>query len=52
MFFVYARIGLVTTITGLVLAHTMLALPYVLIAVLAGLRNFDMQQEMVARSLG
>jgi putative spermidine/putrescine transport system permease protein len=52
VFFVYARVGLVTTITGLVLAHTMLALPYVLIAVLAGLRNFDMQQEMVARSLG
>jgi putative spermidine/putrescine transport system permease protein len=52
VFFIYARIGLVTTITGLVLAHVMLALPYVLIAVLAGLRNFDMSQEMVARSLG
>jgi putative spermidine/putrescine transport system permease protein len=52
VFFIYARIGLVTTITGLVLAHVMLALPYVIIAVLAGLRNFDMSQEMVARSLG
>ncbi|MHC8287004.1 ABC transporter permease [Pseudomonas sp. XS1P51] len=52
VFFVYARIGLVSSIIGLILAHIMLALPYVIIALLAGLRNFDMSQEMVARSLG
>jgi putative spermidine/putrescine transport system permease protein len=52
VFFVYARVGLVSSLTGLVLAHIMLALPYVIIALLAGLRNFDMSQEMVARSLG
>ncbi|MEW3673794.1 ABC transporter permease subunit, partial [Pseudomonas aeruginosa] len=52
VFFVYARVGLISTLTGLVLAHIMLALPYVIIALLAGLRNFDMSQEMVARSLG
>ncbi|MCC7275683.1 MAG: ABC transporter permease [Alphaproteobacteria bacterium] len=52
IFFVYAKIGLITTIAGLVLAHVMLALPYVLVATLAGLRSFDMTQEMVARSLG
>ena len=52
VFFVYARVGLISTMTGLVLAHIMLALPYVIIALLAGLRNFDMSQEMVARSLG
>jgi putative spermidine/putrescine transport system permease protein len=52
VFFVYARIGLISTMTGLILAHIMLALPYVIIALLAGLRNFDMSQEMVARSLG
>lgn len=52
VFFVYARIGLISTLTGLILAHIMLALPYVIIALLAGLRNFDMSQEMVARSLG
>ena len=44
--------GLISSLTGLVLAHIMLALPYVIIALLAGLRNFDMSQEMVARSLG
>ncbi|MBF8747055.1 ABC transporter permease [Pseudomonas putida] len=52
VFFVYARVGLVSSLIGLVLAHIMLALPYVIIALLAGLRNFDMSQEMVARSLG
>jgi putative spermidine/putrescine transport system permease protein len=52
VFFVYARVGLVSSLLGLVLAHIMLALPYVIIALLAGLRNFDMSQEMVARSLG
>ncbi|HEY0286099.1 MAG TPA: ABC transporter permease, partial [Pseudomonas sp.] len=48
VFFVYARVGLISTMTGLILAHIMLALPYVIIALLAGLRNFDMSQEMVA----
>ncbi|GGJ93320.1 ABC transporter permease [Pseudomonas matsuisoli] len=52
VFFVYARVGMISTLLGLVFAHIMLALPYVIIAVLAGLRNFDMTQEMVARSLG
>lgn len=52
VFFVYARLSMISTLAGLVLAHVMLALPYVIIAVLAGLRNFDMTQEMVARSLG
>jgi putative spermidine/putrescine transport system permease protein len=52
IFFVYARIGLLNTIGGLVLAHVMLALPYVVIAALSGLRTFDMTQEMVAQSLG
>jgi putative spermidine/putrescine transport system permease protein len=52
IFFVYARIGLVATMSGLVLANVMLGLPYVVISVVAGLRSFDVTQEMVARSLG
>ena len=52
IFFVYARIGLIATVTGLVLANIMLGLPYVVISVVAGLQSFDMTQEMVARSLG
>lgn len=52
VFFLYAKIGLNNTLTGLVLAHSILAIPFVLITVTAGLRTFDMNQEMVARSLG
>lgn len=52
IFFVYARIGLVATMSGLVLANVMLGLPYVITPVLAGLQGFDATQEMVARSLG
>jgi len=52
IFFVYAKIGLIATMTGLVLADVMLGLPYVVISVVAGLQSFDMTQEMVARSLG
>ncbi len=52
VFFVYSRTGLNNSVTGLILAHTVLAMPFVLIAVGNGLQGFDMNQEMAARSLG
>ena len=52
VFFVYSQAGYVNTLGGLILADTMLGLPYVLISVGADLRTFDRTQEMVARSLG
>lgn len=52
LFFVYARFDLNNTIPGLVLAHTLLALPYVIINVSAGLRSYDMTQEHAACILG
>ncbi len=52
VFISYAPIGLNSTILGLVLAHSILAIPLVLITVTAGMRNFDLNQEMVARSMG
>lgn len=52
LFFVYARTGLNNTIPGLVLAHTLLALPYVIINVGAGLKTYDMTQEHAACILG
>jgi putative spermidine/putrescine transport system permease protein len=52
IFFLYAWLGLVNTLLGLVLADTLLAVPFVLIIVTAGLKSFDATQEMVARSLG
>jgi putative spermidine/putrescine transport system permease protein len=51
-FFLYARLGLNNTLTGLVIAHTVQALPLVVLTVLSGFRTFDMNQERVARSLG
>lgn len=52
IFFVYANVGLLATMTGLILANVMLGLPYVVTSVLVGLRKFDPVQEMVSRSLG
>ena len=52
VFFLFARIGLNNTLTGLILAHTMLAIPFVLITTLSGMQGFDMNQERAAQSLG
>jgi putative spermidine/putrescine transport system permease protein len=52
VFFVFARVNLVGTIAGLVLAHTLMATPFVVVVTLSGLQGFDMNQEKVARSLG
>ncbi len=52
VFFAYAKLNLNNTLLGLVLAHTVLALPMCLIVVSAGLKSYDMNQERVARSLG
>ena len=52
VFYVYVKIKLVNSLAGIVLAHSMLALPLVMLVVGAALKGFDMNQEMVARSLG
>jgi putative spermidine/putrescine transport system permease protein len=52
VFLVYAQVGLLASMTGLILANMMLGLPYVVISVLVGLRKFDPTQEMVSCSLG
>jgi len=51
-FYVFGKIGMVNTITGLVLAHTVLAIPIVMIILTAAFRTYDLNQELVARSLG
>ena len=51
-FYAYVRLGLVNTLAGLIIAHTILALPLVLIVVSSALKSYDMAQEMAARSLG
>ena len=52
VFYVYAKLKLVNSLTGIVLAHSMLALPLVMLVVGSALKSYDMNQEMVARSLG
>ena len=52
VFYAYGRVGLNNTIPGLVLAHTALATPLVMIVITAALRSYDLNQERVARSLG
>jgi putative spermidine/putrescine transport system permease protein len=48
----YARLRLVGTLPGLVLAHTVLALPFVVVVVGATLRGFDETLELAAQNLG
>ncbi len=52
IFYAFARIGFLGSFGGILLAHVMLALPFVIVTVLSGLRSFDMTQEQVARTLG
>lgn len=53
IFFVYAMVGgLLNTIYGMILAHTVVAMPFVILTMSAGFDSYDMTQEMVARSLG
>lgn len=52
MYFAFAMIGLTSTFAGLVLAHTVLAAPYVLLTVLAALQSFDTALLRAAASLG
>ncbi len=52
VFYFYVQIKVVNSLLGLVLAHSLIAMPLVLIIVLSALSNYDMNQEKVARSLG
>jgi len=52
MFYLFARVGLVGSAFGLVLAHTVIAVPYVVITVMAVLRNYDTRLDLAAKSLG
>jgi len=52
VFNVYVHLGLLNTLTGVVIAHSMLALPLVVLVVASGLKSYDMNQELAACSLG
>jgi len=52
MYFFFAEVGLLNTYTGLILAHTVLASPFVVITVTATLIGFDHSLSRAAASLG
>ena len=52
MFFFYTRVGLANSLPGIILAHTALATPFVVITVTATLFGFDHSVSRAAASLG
>jgi putative spermidine/putrescine transport system permease protein len=48
----FARIGLLGTLMGLIVAHTVLTVPYVVLLMTVAIRQFDVRIEQVAYSLG
>ncbi len=52
IYFFFARIGLVSTHLGMILAHTVLATPFVIITVTATLQGFNPNQVRAGASLG
>jgi putative spermidine/putrescine transport system permease protein len=52
LYFVYGRLQVTGSLAGLILAHSMHALPYVFVTVHSALKTFDFDQPRVAQSLG
>lgn len=51
-FYAYVKLKILYTMTGLVIAHSLLAIPLVVIVTGAALKGYDMNLERAARSLG
>jgi ABC-type spermidine/putrescine transport system permease subunit II len=52
LFYLYARIGFVGTSAGLVIGHTVIAVPYVVITVMAVLKSYDRRLDQAAATPG
>lgn len=52
MYFMFSTLGLVGTLPGIVIAHAILATPFVITIVTAGLAHFDVNTLRAAASLG
>ena len=52
MFFFFTRLGLTNSLLGLIVAHTVLGIPFVVITVSATLQGFDFNLPRAAASLG
>jgi putative spermidine/putrescine transport system permease protein len=51
-YFFFAKLKLIGSLAGMVLAHSVLAVPYVIVIVTATLQGFDVNLERAAMSLG
>lgn len=52
LFYLFSRLSLVGTDIGLVIGHTVLAIPYVVVTMAAALKRFDWRLDDAARILG
>lgn len=52
MFYLFAQIGLVATDLGLIIGHTVIVLPFTLIAISAVLKSYDWRLDDAAATLG
>lgn len=52
LFYLFSKLALIGSVTGLVLGHTILAIPYVVVSVMAVLKNYDQRYDNAAWSLG
>jgi putative spermidine/putrescine transport system permease protein len=52
LYIFFAKVGLLGTIPGLIVAHTILTVPYVVLLMSVAIRQFDVRIEQVAYSLG
>lgn len=52
LYFVFAKLGILGTIPGLIIAHTIIVIPYVVLITLPSFEAFDKNLELAAQSLG
>src|SRR3546814_10110000 len=52
LYIVFARVGLLGTLPGLVLGHTVLGVPYVVLVMSVAIKSFDVRIEQVTLKIG
>jgi putative spermidine/putrescine transport system permease protein len=52
LFYLFAKVGLIGTSAGLAIGHAVVAVPYVVMTMMAVLRNYDTRFDLAAQSLG
>jgi ABC-type spermidine/putrescine transport system permease subunit I len=52
LFYLYAQLGLIGTTIGLVLGHTVVSVPFVVVTIMAVLKNYNERLDQAAWSLG